>query len=66
MIVYLGLPNHNFDIKYKDIIYTNIIYTFPHFQKYLTLPEVSRGLYYKTFYGSNFCRVVISYSVYPC
>jgi len=22
-----------------------------------------RGLYYKTFYGSNFCRIIISYSV---
>jgi hypothetical protein len=23
----------------------------------------TRGLYYKNYYGSNFCRIVISYSV---
>ncbi len=25
-----------------------------------------RGLYHKTFYGSNFCRIVISQSVFQC
>jgi hypothetical protein len=27
---------------------------------------VTRGLYYQTFYGSNFCCMVISHSVYYC